>query len=72
MKTICNDPPNLFSARAALDRACEMVLKQPYTARVMAHVALERAEKEGDDRTGIAALSLYTVLGGNFCGAGLA
>lgn len=72
MKTIRDNPPALFSARAALDRACDMALRQPYTARVMANVALERAEKEGDDRTGIAALSLYTVLGGNFCGAGLA
>lgn len=72
MPVIKGNPPSLFSARAALDRACDLALNKPYTARVMAHVALERAEVEGDDRTGIAALSLYTVLGGNFCGAGMA
>jgi hypothetical protein len=64
--------PILYSATAALDKACDMALKQPYTARLFAHVALERAEQDNEPAVGTAALSLYVALGGNFCRAGMA
>ena len=62
----------MYTAQAALDTACSSALVNPHWARTMAHVALMRAEQDGQPTVGIAALSLYTVLGGNFRGAGMA
>ncbi len=64
--------PIYVSSQDALDRACSLALVQPYTARIFAHVAMERAFAEDNVPNATAALSLYTVLGGNFHRAGMA
>lgn len=59
------------TGKQALEIACTESLRSPHAARLYAHVALERAEREGDYSTATAALSLYVTLGGNFCRAGM-